>query len=297
MKFLIIFFVMSPVYASPLKKMQQRMTTYKELQGEICHDKTAPSKGSVEFEINCLVSCVNQKKTYKRKVKDFFVPRSRGLFPANGTTDKGPVWSSLGVSMKVWVQDICLGSAMKICKELKNISKSELERLESGSWVLKQFPGCDEKESIRSPFDNNAKSKMLPQLSQQSGPNKVIEDYSIPGLNLKIPHSEVHFIADNVAKGLKNCQKKIKASICYGDCVDLESSEMGETLATKEPFGRSEVEICGDDLVKIFLQMNPSEQIKKTICDSFFWSTLIHDQSNTYRTCSALRGTVDCSQL
>lgn len=292
---LAFFFILSS-YASPMEKMEKRLTVYNETKAPNCLENELPLNEGISLDVSCRFNCKGKPQQVER-IRGAFIPSERGLFAGNGSSAANPVWSSLGVSLKSWIQDICLEKSLASCQSYSNISEVDYESAESGDWKMTRFPGCDEQDSLRSPFDDEIKASRLKNLSKISMISSSNETYLLPGTNEDIALASVHFPSDKQSTPLKNCKKIIKGSLCYGDCVDLNSKQYFETLATKEPLGRSDVEICGDDLFKVLEKKSLSSGVKKTICDSYFWNTLIHDQKNTYRSCAAIRGSVDCSQL
>jgi hypothetical protein len=278
----------SSLHASPMETMEKRISAYQEANSHQCLSTELTSGEGIHLDVTCSFTCAG-KLDQKERVRGSFIPLERGLFAGNGSTEGNPLWSSVGVSMKSWTQDICLEKALESCKSLEAISKVGFDTVESGEWKISQFPDCHEKELTLSPFNNSVKVNRIKGIAPLSKAVARNDFYQLPGLISKVPLASVDLN--------QKCKRKIKASICYGDCVDLSSTDFVETLATKEPLGRSDVEICGDSFFDAVSKLKPSEAAKKMLCESYFWNSLIHDPKNMFRSCAAIRGAVDCSEI
>ena len=280
---LLTFLFIASSYASPMDKMEKRLSAYNEVNSLHCAPSDTPLHNEgLYLDVTCQFNCIG-KSIQKERVRGAFIPSERGLFPGNGSTEGNPIWSSVGVSMKTWVQDICLEKAQGACKDYQNIETLSFDKVESGDWSLERFPTCQDKEITLSPFNNSLKVNrilnhfpVLKNLTQNDAAS--LSDLKLPPKNKKV----------------KKCKKKIKGSICFGDCVEMSSKEFVETLGTQEPLGKSDLEVCGDELHAELSKLNATPAVRKTLCDSYFWNTVIHDQTNIYRSCAAIRGTVDC---
>lgn len=270
-------------YASPMEMMEKRLSAYNEVNSLHCAPSDSPSQNEgLYLDVTCQFNCAG-KSIQKERVRGAFIPGERGLFPGNGSTEGNPIWSSVGVSIKTWVQDICLEKAQSACQNYQNIETLSFEKVESGDWSLDRFPTCQDKGITLSPFNNNLKV------------NRILNHFPlVKHLSQNDVSSATVLKLQAKTENVKKCQKKIKGSICFGDCVDMSSKEFVETLGTQEPLGKSDLEVCGDELHAELSKLNATQAVRKTLCDSYFWNSVIHDQTNLYRSCAAIRGSVDC---
>jgi len=213
-----------------------------------------------------------------------------GLFPGNGSSDESTMWSGLGVSLKIWSQKICLEKASVGCKNLQNVESYSIKELQSGSWKMNHFPGCQEKSTLISPFDNSAGSIRIAKLStliSEPQQSKTIE-FADNGLKINLAPGTIK----------AECKKNIKAKLCFGDCVDLSntSKEISETLSTPDPLGTDEIAICGDELAAKFHNLKLSSSVRRELCEAYFWQSFMK-LDNMYKSCAAIRGETDCGSF
>lgn len=275
-----------------MDQMNQRLDSYGEtLPLQCAPGETILPDDGLFMDVVCSITCKGQNPRIERS-RGAFIPKDLGLSPGNGSTDQNTLWSSVGVALKSWSEDVCLEKATEACKSLEEVHELELTELESGEWKLQHFPGCKEKKAIRSPFDNTSGSKrMLPMTSNLLGNmSKPLSEtkFHLKGLKLSIPFADLE---------KKDCAKKIKAHICYGDCIDMTQKDaIVETLGTPEPLGAETVEICADELAQGLSHQKISQSVKQKICENYFWKSYINSNSFV-KSCAALRGEVNCEGL
>lgn len=264
--------------------MNSRLETQKAVTGLSC-DQMVKSDDGLVVNLSCSVSC--QGETPKDiVVSSDFIPEDLGLTPGNGSNgDKLTIWGSLGTALKVWSQDQCLVEGKKICGDLK-AAVVKVTSLESGDWKLARFPGCQEKSITLSPFGDGINSKRI---EKKTPLMKGLGNFGTPPKKGALS-TLVKYLSAGV---LTKCQRKISAKICFGDCIDLTSKDIVETLGTSEPLGTDEVEMCADELYEHFSRQQLSKAVKQNFCEMFFW--------NNYKempmSCAAVRGDVRCDSL
>lgn len=248
------------------------------------------------IDVSCEFQCADQIQKIER-VRGAFIPKNQGLFPGNGSNETNTLWSSVGVSMKTWAERICLEKAAAGCRGIQAVTKSQLKEIESGTWKLERFPGCQEKSITLSPFNDSIRSNRIPKIASLLGPEEKIAgqknfELKVSGLSVSVPFAEFN-------QSKTKCQKTIKGSLCFGDCVDLNaegSSDFIETLGTKEPLGTDQVEICADDLSAVLAKQNVPASVKQQVCEAFFWESLIKS-GGMMRSCAAIRGEINCGTI
>lgn len=303
MKYLTIAILFSShLMASSLEKMTQKLTTYQEVVQLTCTGDEPPSDHGLILDVSCEFKCLDGISRMER-VRSPFIPEKLGLTPGNGSTDKNILWSSVGVSMKVWTQRICLEKAATGCKGVQQVLSSDLKEVESGKWKIEKFPGCHEKSITVSPFNDHAGSiRALPEvakLATSKAKGKLMGENTyaleLEGLHSDIPLGLVNVETEKTKFDAKTCQKVIKGSLCFGDCVDLkDEANLTETLGTTEPLGSDEVFICADELVKRIKNEKLSPQMREQLCENYFWQSLLNLDYRLFRSCAALRGEIDC---
>jgi hypothetical protein len=269
--------------ASPMQQMDQRLKTYSEAEvvckpgGEILSDDGLFIDVSCDFQCKDLVPRVE-------RMRGTFVPKKLGLFPGNGSTEENILWSSLGISLKIWSGKICLEKALLGCKTVQNIESYGIKELESGAWKMDKFPGCNEKSIIVSPFNNSAGSNRVSPV--------VAKMPDEPRTSQIIDFEEAELV-----KG--ECKNIIKAKMCFGDCLDMnrKDSEIVETISTTEPLGSSELEICGDQLDERIKNLNLSPSVRHELCETYFWQSFLKLKDNLYKSCAAIRGATTCANF
>lgn len=299
MKFAILFtlfFSIQLAQSSPMDEMKQRQATHEATTGLDCNANKQSDLGLLTT-ITCQISCQGKElKSYS--IDESFLPQSLGLEPGNGSKGEGDImWGSLSITLRSWSNEKCLEKAQSVCGGESKIEEANFDSLSSGEWKIKRFPGCHEKEITISPFDESVKSKRV------EGAMKKVMDFAFPTTKVvepfltQIESSTIKLLTDARQLNSKSekCDKPIKGEICFGDCIDLSKSYTLETLGTPEPLGRDNVEVCGDQLSEFMKAKKLSASVKKTLCEDYFWNS-IKDQG-MIRSCVALRGEVDCSNI
>lgn len=288
MKVLLLMMMCSSfAFASPLVQMNQRIKVYQESGAGICEggDQVSLDEG-LFLDVSCEFNCLNKSKQSER-FRGAFIPRQLGLFPGNGSNKENILWSAVGITMKTWSESICLEKAAAGCMGLNKVESSEITEVESGEWRIKSFPGCHDKTVTLSPFNNSIASKRVGQLGQHVSVEKA-------GFNIKVP------LAVFSKTPGKECKKPIKASLCFGDCIDLNgkgSDQYLETLGTQDPLGKEQFVVCGDALANKLAPLNLHSSIRKKLCESYFWDSFLSNDSHLIKSCAALRGEVNCENF
>ncbi len=293
--------------AGPMEEMRSRQEAHAALANLQCQTLGVPKDEGLIMDISCDLTCLGKEKK-SIVVKEDFLPRKLGLKQGNGSSESNIIWASLGLTLKRWSDEICLGKANEVCGGYEKVAESNVALLSSGDWNLRKFPGCKESQRTLSPFDETSNSKRI-----EGVPLKILSksfdgfssiqndeiDSTSPGSLKKVVSDVVKSIS--VSKG--DCAHPIRANICYGDCVDLQvETSMVETLGTSQPLGEDVEKICGDHLHSYLKNKNYSPQLKKKFCEEFFWIVYtnqhgIGKSNKMTSTCAALRGDIDCSSL
>ena len=151
--------------------------------------------------------------------------------------------------------------------------------------LMDKFPGCNETSLTVSPFDNKTGSSRISNRAGLLTPLKVSETIDFNDKGLKINLVPGTAIAD--------CKKPIKAKLCFGDCIDLSKTDIGETLSTPDPLGSDKMEICGDELDSKLKNLKLSTSVRRELCEAFFWKSFMK-KGGLYMSCAAVRGETSC---
>ena len=261
---LILSFI-SFAHASALKQMDQRLKVYADSK-VICEPgNESLSDEGLFIDVSCDFKCRDDVPRVER-VKGTFLPKKLGLFPGNGTSDQSIMWSALGVSLKIWSQNICLEKAAIGCKNAQNIESYGIKELQSGAWKINKFPGCKEKSILVSPFDNRAGSVRVASISAV----------------ISFPETSKTIDFENTG---------LKFSLASGT-----NKEISETLGTPDPLGSDDMEICGDELATKLQDLKLSISVRREICEAYFWQSFMK-MDNTYKSCAAIRGETTCESF
>lgn len=287
------------LHARPMEIMNQRLNAYKDLNSVECGDPNfRKSSHALKMGLECTYKCINNSPA-TTQLSAVFSPEEIGLNPGNGSQSDKIIWSSLNVGLKTWSEKQCLDAAIQGCKSLSSIEDVSLSQISSGEWKIKAFPKCNEKSVTISPFDSKARAEqfysiagnLVRRIHSFEGPHETSSDYTfkVPGLEMSLP------INDDESK---KCERKIIGNICYGDCIDMNSKgdTLTETLATPEPLGRETLSICADEIYARLKNEKISASSKQLICENYYWTTVMKGRVSV-KTCAAVRGDVDCSQV
>ena len=279
--FILIFTIVAN--ASPMKQMDQRLKTYSESEVVCKPDEEILADDGLFIDVSCNFQCRDLIPRVER-MRGTFVPSKLGLYPGNGSTEENILWSSLGISLKIWSGKICLEKALLGCKTVQNIESYGIKELESGAWKMDKFPGCSEKSIIVSPFNSSAGSNRISSI--------VVKMSHEPRTTQIIDIEE-----DELVK--EECKNMIKAKTCFGDCLEMnrKDSEIVETLSTSEPLGSSDFEFCGDKLDAKLKDLNLSPSVRRELCETYFWQSFMKLKNNMYKSCAAIRGETTCDKF
>lgn len=287
MKALILIMIFTSLaQASPMQQMDQRIKTYNEARVRCEEGNSQHSDEGLFIDVSCDFQCKDLVPKVER-AKGTFIPRNMGLFPGNGSNDENTLWSAVGVSLKVWSQKICFEKAVEGCKSAQEVESFGIREIQSGAWTMTKFPGCHEKGRIVSPFDNTAGSVRLGSIAGLITPPTISPTIDFNENGMKFTLQPGTLKAD--------CKKPIKAKMCFGDCIDLASSEneIVETLSTSEPLGSDDMEICGDELAMKLQDLKLSASVRREVCEAYFWQSFMK-RENKYKSCAAIRGDTTC---
>ena len=306
----LLLFIAPSVFSSPMDQMGQRVKVYGETRPMNCEEDSLPQDQGLFIDVSCNLKCLGKDSQIER-VRSPFIPRQLGLQPGNGSNNSMILWGGLNVSLKMWSDKICLEKASLACKDDTKIESFEVSELQSGGWKVKRLPGCQEKEITLSPFYDDVKADLVPALAGFLKQDSIkqtpaflsspitMEESSNNSFEIKINKNVIRLPhASDVSKDQK-CDRIISANVCFGDCIDMSESvkDIVETLGTPEPLGRETVKICGDALYKNLSTSGLTPGMKKSICESYFWSSLLNEGGLSFKTCAATRGDVDCQSF
>lgn len=293
--FFLIFFT-SVLHARPLEIMNQRLKAYKDSASLECGDPLfRKSSHALKMGIECSYKCLNSSPE-TRLLKEVFSPESIGLSPGNGSGSDKIIWSSLNIGLKTWAEKHCFDVAIQSCKELSSVEDVSIKKVSSGTWSIKSFPKCNEQSVVVSPFDDKAGAEQFYSVTGNLVKGIHQEEVSLPAFTFKAPGIEMTLPINDDEE--KKCEKKIVGNICFGDCIDMNSkgASLTETLATPEPLGKETISICADELYARLKNEKISPSSKKVICENYFWTTIMKGKISV-KSCAAVRGDVDCSNL
>jgi hypothetical protein len=243
---------------------------------------TSNDKGLV-VQIKCSIQCESTKTTKDLTIEKTFIPELENLKPGNGSDGKNIYWGSLGITLKGWSEEQCLIQATKECQQIENVKSMKSVSISSGKWSMTNWPQCESKERIISPFWEKSGAIMANETAElllKSQPSQIFE--------FQLESDKKSNILN-----LQNCKNIIDVNLCYGDCVDLNPSQFAETLATSEPLGKSSIKICADEVYEKLNATQLKPEIKKSICERKLWSKLISFPESG-SSCAALRGNLSC---
>lgn len=295
---LFLVFLSLSALASPLTQMNQRVRVYNEVRDMTClDDSPSPVDQGIYIDVSCSLKCQGRENQIER-VRGPFIPSRLGLSPGNGSNETMVLWGGLNLSLKMWSDGLCLEKARIACKSELLIDSFEVSELQSGGWKVKRMPGCQEKEVTISPFYDEVKPDRVPALAgliELRGSSE--KALSSSAYELKLGNEQIKLAYATSLKNPGECKRVITASICYGDCVDLNVSDIVETIATSDPLGRETVQVCGDALFAKLAPFKLSTSMKKHVCENYFWTSLLSEDNLAFKTCAATRGDVDCQSL
>lgn len=282
--------------AAPMSQMKQRLENYHGVMAPSHCAEAASGLGfassdyGIMTNVNCEITCLSGAKS-SHLVPSSFIPSSYGLSPGDGSNQQNTLWRSLGVTIKVWSEEVCLQQATEVCKSLSDVTDSVVKKISSGEWSIDHSPGCHEKTPMLSPFDSTVKSNKIPE--------PMIKQLEVGNVSQSIKiFDQIHKAAALIRPGLI-CQHRMNTSLCFGDCVHemTKGGEWKETLASPEPLGRDKSSWCMDgfvDIIKKNKTLSKSVQVKA--CEAFLWSNMMH-ANDSGSSCAALRGDHECEKL
>lgn len=305
-RILLLACISSSILAAPLDQMNERLKAYSEVTQVMCDPSSELSDEGLFVDVSCQFKCLNRPVQIEQ-VRGPFIPRQQGLYPGNGSNDKNIIWSALGISLKMWSQNICFEKAAAGCQGAQLIEEANIKGLTSGAWKMERFPGCSEKTVTLSPFTNAAGSsrilhqvtELTPKFGDLSVDAKKSFQLEVAGLNLNLALAKFNLPAGEKNFATGECKKIIKAKLCFGDCVDLNSSgqDMTETLATPEPLGTEEIEMCADELLRRLSKEKLSAGVRAQLCEAYFWQSFLKLDYRLFKSCAAIRGETNCQEF
>lgn len=305
-KLLLLTLFSTSVLANPMAQMNSRLETYAEVNNIMCDPGKDLSDAGLIVDVSCRFLCKDLKEKIEH-ARGSFIPANLGLIPGNGSSDRNIVWGSVGVSLKMWSQGICFEKAAAGCKGAQNVVTNDIQQVSSGAWKIDRFPGCKEKSITVSPFTDSAGSVRIDiGVAKISSPNKknIFEQVNyfsvdVTGLGLSIPIGRFNTDLGKPQFDKASCKKIITGKLCFGDCIDMNSNDkdMTETLGTPEPLGTDEIVMCADDLVERLSKENLSQQTRTALCESYYWNSFLKLDYRLFKSCAAIRGSLDCEHF
>jgi hypothetical protein len=279
-----------------MSQMNQRIDNYQGVMAPShCAEATsglgfANSDYGIMTNVNCAITCRSGAKS-SQLVPASFIPSSYGLTPGDGSNQQNTLWRSVGVTIKVWSEEVCLQLGSETCKGLDNVADSVVKKISSGDWSIDHAPGCDEKVPMLSPFDNTVKSNKIPA--------PLIKQLEIGNISQSIKVFDQIHQAAIVVRPSKICKHRMNTSLCFGDCVHeiTKGGDWKETLASPEPLAREKSSWCMDGFVEIIKKNKKlSKSVQVKACEAFLWSNMMH-ANDSGSSCAALRGNHECLKL
>ena len=289
----------------------------KQLQHS-CHDleklntkiETASKKSDVNTDyfhatINCDYTCKGE--TPKQvKIKKEFRPLELSLTYGDGSSSDKILWRSLGITLKIWSQEICIAEASKKCTTTNNISELSINKISSGNWQWDSKLDCQQQKTVYSPFDpqfileNKGKTQYHP-FAEHDFSLAISAENSRQKVNKLTEFIPEHISSQKLRLLIndKNCKKPIKVHTCFGDCIwegQTKSGQWSETLSTKEPLGTDDFTVCADVFVNTIKSREYSQQIRKLKCEKYLWEVMRKTEIMG-SSCAALRVESSCDSL
>ena len=260
--------------------------------GETC--MAPPSAHATRFyaDASCQYSCANDSTIHTGSRELAWDPASEpGMFQGDGN-----LWATMTQRLTNKGRRTCLEAATVGCKRMELVREFSYTGMASGAWKMPAQILCGPGQPLAySPYDNTMASALRRQANSSHAPVQIIAELSADGGKSKAP--------------VKDCKKEITVNVCFGDCLcepgavadcpKRSDGRWAEVLGTSKPPATRVLKICADTLVAELAAAKMtgySHDVLQFYCEDYAWRTVFL-RKPTGATCSAYRGTVDCSSL
>ena len=210
------------------------------------------------------------------------------------STANGGLTPLLTLRLGNLADDLCLQTAIRECRGVMAISSLTTLSIHSGGWSAPLPFDCSKKRGcILSPYDQSSIHRIKIATKTQGA---VIQQSPLETL---LPHYGVNFFSRPL-----DCQKKIRAHACFGDCMTDDSScghrknGYSLTLVTPSYLGKSDVDVCADELLSLLNTRHLSQSLRSMACRRYFFEKFVASKDFFETTCAAVRYTIpDCDQI
>ena len=242
-----------------------------------------PKRSAFNANIKCSFSCKKNDKLIERSVNQIFDSKKNGM-----QIGDGGLLASSTTTIIYWSQEICLNQAIVECGVLADVNSFEMKGMSSGEWIFDGKVTCgSEQKTILSPFDPLVKVDTSKNSQTLVAPIKkgVAFDWKKPFTH--------NFSRGESTKNKEVCSKYIKGIFCYGDCITLDQKISNELLASPNPLGSDNIEVCADDLITATSKLALSQSVKQHLCETYFLAQL-KKKGATGLTCASSRFEINC---
>lgn len=247
----------------------------------------------IDNQLATTVACEFKCKKNKSEsvlIKQNFIPSEVGLRTGDNSSENNVYWGSLTAKLRTWSKDSCLKYAISKCDKIEKVEEVNTKSIASGSWSYDLEVNCEGQKEILSPFysksgsDTNVIQDQTPLPTTHSFSNIVGELYNYQG--------------KSDPKADRLCKKVIKGDLCFGDCVRFSTKHSVELIqsASIEDIVKDTFEVCADKLIESWRTLHLSPQVKRQLCEKFFWDTIYSKQAGGL-SCQSARGFVNCDDL
>lgn len=255
----------------------------------LCHDQISfktVSQDGMRTSISCLVKCSKSEERV-HELKRNFIPAEQGMRRGDGN-----LWASLSTTIKYWSEETCFHFAAQECKGLSQVENVESKGVRSGEWTFLGKVSCSKnQEVIFSPFDFKTKKEpLLPVIESILKDSKLLTLSSDWRRPFGMSHKEKKPLPKT------ECNKKVAATFCYGDCISISGELNREFLAGPEPLGSDQYEFCMDTLLEKVKKRPVPRSVFIHLCETKILSEL-KKRSATGLTCASSRLETTCSDL
>lgn len=258
---------------------------------------SVPEYPAFAVTATCAVRCNGQAAETVKSGKARFDPddspfgRVNGLLPPTVTS-----------RLSIVADTLCINKAVEVCQGAEKISDLRPLELRSGSWTGELPFECSRgSKCVVSPFDARFISKLervrisKPSiLSASLAPGFPTADGAVRKRNP---------LAEKPGAVSDSCRHRIRARVCYGDCMSNDPSCKGEmesgyaiTLTSSSYEGEESVEVCGDALLEKFKAENTPKALRPMACRRLYFEES-QKAGGVHFSCGAVRfATPECDQ-
>lgn len=283
-------------YMMPTNVFKETWGSFQVKEGEQCPiQKSGENFGTdlslgMQTQISCQLKCKGQEESKVHQLNVGFHPSSQNLRKGDGG-----LWASLTSTLDYWSKDQCFHFAAQTCQGLDQIEQAERLAVTSGQWSLTNSLKCSKDQAVvLSPFEKTLKTDPIlnfEQLKNQNHNQQLADLTPDWRKSFGLGHRD-----DKAQTREKDCQNPVTATFCFGDCISLDTAEWMEYLASPNPLGSDDYEICADDLLERIKDLDLPATMKTHLCETQFMHEL-RSRSVTGLTCASSRLDSQCATV